>query len=71
MWYRCLGEESFGEMLRWFEGQSQMKLLVRLGTQGQPNDSQCADEELIVVIDDKRGFRLSSKSTLKIHVWSR
>ena len=63
MWYRSLGEEIFGEMIRWFEGQSQTTMIVRVGTQGQLCGSQRADEELTVVIveDDnpQRDFRLS------------
>ncbi|KAJ8482516.1 hypothetical protein ONZ51_g5288 [Trametes cubensis] len=61
MWYRCLGEEIFGEMLRWFEGQSPAMMRVTIGAPRTLGDSQCADEELIVVIDNKRDFRLSIK----------
>ena len=66
MWYQCLKQDVFGEMLKWFEGKTdddRVEIAVgrpeSVDENGQQIEGPAAEEELIVVINKEQTFIIS------------
>ncbi|KAH9889091.1 heterokaryon incompatibility protein-domain-containing protein [Cubamyces lactineus] len=75
MWYQCLKEDVFGEMLKWFESRADDRMEVAVGRpesvddNGQQIEGPAVEEELIVVINKERTFIISMNADNPAAAW--
>ncbi|KAI0657872.1 heterokaryon incompatibility protein-domain-containing protein [Cubamyces menziesii] len=76
MWYQCLKQDVFGEMLKWFDGRTdddRVEIAVgrpeSVDENGQQIEGPAAEEELIVVINKEHTFIISMNADNPAAAW--